>query len=203
MDRKPTNTRQRQIVEAALEIIAESGQDQLTMRRIAEKVGVSDAAIYKHFGSKKQIVLTMLKSIQTDLTTFLREHPPKSDEPIEQLREIVMLFFTFLRKHQGAPHVLFSGAMFHQDPEYTENILRILEQALDLFRSKFRAARDQGQIRMDLDSHVAALTVLGYIQSQTTLWRLRTISPALGNGFDEFWKILLQGIGFFYVSNVS
>ena len=203
MKRYSTNIRQQQIVKAALEIIADAGQEGLTMRRIAENVGVSDAAIYKHFHSKKDILVTMIHSIRQELIGEIRNRNWDSDNPINQLKELVRYFYRYLKQHHGVPHVLFSGAMFKQDTAYTQSIREILEQTLALFRTKIHAAQRSGSIQKDIDPDIIALIILGHIQSEITLWRLREDSPPLGNGFDEFWYALQRGIGFFNKGNVS
>lgn len=203
MKRYSTNIRKQQIVRAALGIIADAGQEGLTMRRIAENVGVSDAAIYKHFNSKKEILVTMIHSIRQDLLGEIRNRTWQSGEPTDQLKELVRYFYQYLEQHHGVPHVLFSGAMYQQDVAYTQSIREILEQTLALFRAKINAAQRSGTLQNDTDPDIIARIILGHIQSEITLWRLREDSPPLGNGFDEFWRALQRGIGFFNKGNVS
>lgn len=203
MKRYSTTVRQRQIIRAALDIIADAGQEGLTMRRIAEKVGVTDAAIYKHFNGKKDILVTMTHYIQQDLADSISRHTWKSGNPARQLKELVRYFFQFLEQHHGVPHVLFFSAINQQDSAYTQSILEILEQTLALFRSKIEAAQQCGLIRQDIDQNMIALLILGNIQSEITLWYLREDPPPLGQGLTKFWCVLQKGIGVSHGNKVS
>jgi AcrR family transcriptional regulator len=53
--------RQIEIIEAAGEILTESGINALTTKNLAAKMGFSESALYRHYASKEEIVLTMLE----------------------------------------------------------------------------------------------------------------------------------------------
>ena len=61
---KNSKSRKQQIARAAMEIIAEEGMHNLVMVKIAKRVGVTDAALYKHFKSKKDILFYMIEDIE-------------------------------------------------------------------------------------------------------------------------------------------
>ena len=68
-------TRER-ILDVALELFTEDGYDRASLREIAERLGVTKAALYYHFPSKADILFAL----------HLRLHA-LIDEPLEQLRE--------------------------------------------------------------------------------------------------------------------
>ena len=57
---KEITARQKEIVAAALAIISERGLEALTIKNIAARVGFSDAAVYRHFRNKAQILSTII-----------------------------------------------------------------------------------------------------------------------------------------------
>ena len=59
MARQSTSERQHQIIEATQSLITSKGMEFVTIDAIAEKVGLTEGAIYKHFRSKRAI-LTLL-----------------------------------------------------------------------------------------------------------------------------------------------
>ena len=60
-------TRQHQIVEAARVLISNGGVDALTIRGIASKVGVTEAAIYRHVDSKEEVILLLIQEVEVSL----------------------------------------------------------------------------------------------------------------------------------------
>jgi AcrR family transcriptional regulator len=68
------------ILEAALDCFIERSYDKVTLREIAEKVGVTKAALYYHFTSKEQILVTLLEPLMTmqdELMSRLGEAPTR------------------------------------------------------------------------------------------------------------------------------
>ena len=73
MAEKRVNTvfRQRQIAVAAAELILKYGSEHLTIKQIASHTNLSEAAIYRHFKSKKDILRFLLRHIELTLLADL------------------------------------------------------------------------------------------------------------------------------------
>lgn len=66
MKERQRQERERLIVQATGELLAEKGYDAISMEEIASRVGISRTAIYLHFPSKEELVLALLRrSIET------------------------------------------------------------------------------------------------------------------------------------------
>ncbi|HOW56508.1 MAG TPA: TetR/AcrR family transcriptional regulator, partial [Smithellaceae bacterium] len=65
--RQTTEIRQQQILEAVQKLIFKYGSEHLTVKRIAAEVGISEAAIYRHFKSKRSILYFLLNHIENVL----------------------------------------------------------------------------------------------------------------------------------------
>jgi AcrR family transcriptional regulator len=69
--RQGGNTRQL-ILEAALEVFAEQGYEKASLRMIAERLGVTKAALYYHFSTKEEIVLSLLESVVEPIERLIK-----------------------------------------------------------------------------------------------------------------------------------
>ena len=67
--RKRQNTvlRRKQIINTLGKLIVQYGSENVTVRRLAEAVGVTGGAIYRHFKSKKEILLFLVDLIEESL----------------------------------------------------------------------------------------------------------------------------------------
>jgi AcrR family transcriptional regulator len=73
-----TGTRER-IKQVALELFTEHGYEQTSLREIAERLGVTKAALYYHFKSKEEIVHAFVEdrvAATADMIAWVREQPP-------------------------------------------------------------------------------------------------------------------------------
>jgi AcrR family transcriptional regulator len=71
------DTRER-ILDAALDLFIEQGYDKTSLREVAERVGVTKAALYYHFASKDEIFRTLMQPVfelQQQAMSLVAEHP--------------------------------------------------------------------------------------------------------------------------------
>ena len=62
-ERLESPLRREQIAEAALAIVVEHGIGAVTVRRVAEAVGISAAALYRHYKNKGDILAAILEEV--------------------------------------------------------------------------------------------------------------------------------------------
>ena len=82
------NKRQNQIIEAAIEVIAESSIQALTVKRLAEKIGISDAALYRHFKNKMEILEAVLCYFEGERKIFFDKVIDSTEGAIEKIESI-------------------------------------------------------------------------------------------------------------------
>ncbi|HLI77883.1 MAG TPA: TetR/AcrR family transcriptional regulator [Acidobacteriaceae bacterium] len=93
------------VLEAAKELIAESGYEELTIRKIAEKIEYSPMSIYGHFENKHDILLALAREGFLRLVKALPK--PGSAEPLDLLRKAMLQYIAFGLKNQQEYEVLF------------------------------------------------------------------------------------------------
>ncbi|GLZ12064.1 TetR family transcriptional regulator [Actinomadura sp. NBRC 104425] len=99
MPRRRGDTRE-QIREVALELFAEQGYEKTSLREIAERLGVTKAALYYHFKTKEDIVTSLFEDFKADvdeLCAWAREQPVTP----ELRREVVRRYAEILRRSGG------------------------------------------------------------------------------------------------------
>ncbi|MEU5252908.1 TetR/AcrR family transcriptional regulator [Streptomyces longwoodensis] len=114
------NTRQR-IQDVALELFAEQGYDKTSLREIAERLDVTKAALYYHFKTKEEILVSIFQDLTQpieDLIEWGREQP----HTLETKQEIVRRYgqalddaaplFRFMQENQATIRELRIGESF-------------------------------------------------------------------------------------------
>jgi AcrR family transcriptional regulator len=99
MPRRPL-TRQR-IVRAALKLIDKEGLDALSMRRLGASLGVEGMALYRHVGSKEQLLAGVTELLLEEL-----EIPPAGTDWIEAWHAIARSYRQLAHSHPGAFRLL-------------------------------------------------------------------------------------------------
>ncbi|MBK9699399.1 MAG: TetR/AcrR family transcriptional regulator [Flavobacteriales bacterium] len=95
MDIKP---RQLEIIEAAGQLVTEDGFAALTTKRLAERMHFTEAALYRHFASKEEILVTMLHHLAANIDERLAAVAETHPEPVERVRAMFDSQFTYFQK---------------------------------------------------------------------------------------------------------
>ncbi|HEY4344800.1 MAG TPA: helix-turn-helix domain-containing protein [Parvibaculum sp.] len=85
--RLPPAERRSQIIDAARALFAEGGLDKVSMRNIARRVGITQAAIYQHFEDKEAILFAIAEGFFTQMLERSEAAAQEIECPIERLRQ--------------------------------------------------------------------------------------------------------------------
>lgn len=128
---QPT-ARQRQLLDLALGLIQEHGLAGLTVRKLAERAGFSEAALYRHYASKRTLLLAVARRIASSILEPVERLAAKSElSPEERLERILTHQTRTILAVRGLPILLLAEGSTSGDVE----LLATLGQAVDRFVS--------------------------------------------------------------------
>jgi len=125
MEKQSTEIRQEQIKQAVLDIIYADGLKSLSTRNLAKKIGMSEGAIFRHFSTKQDIILAIIKDVQSDFIGPLRIIANSNQQPKERLNEFLCRTVKYLIENKGITMLMFSEASHNNDLELKNNLLQI------------------------------------------------------------------------------
>ena len=146
-DRMPAAARKQQIVETALELVAEHGADAVSAQRIADTIGLSQPAVFRHFPTKEAVWLAVIGWLQdrlADVWSEAQQHPP----PVWVLRRMFLGHVELIIRYPGLAKVVFSDHIRHQYPSLHEQF-RVLHQR---YEREVRTLLEDAVGRSDLPS---------------------------------------------------
>lgn len=127
MTRKPTDIRQEEIKTAVLSIINREGLKKLSTKNMAKEVGISEGAIFRHFHSKKEIILAIMDDVMENLVEELRKIALKKTSPAKRMFELLCKTATYLIENKGITMLLFSEASYNNDKDLLEKLNNIFD----------------------------------------------------------------------------
>jgi len=128
-DRRPAAARKQQIVETALELVAEHGADAVSAQLIADTIGLSQPAVFRHFPTKEAIWTAVIGWLQDRLADVWSEArgDQRDPPPIWVLRRMFLGHVELIIRYPGLAKVVFSDHIRHQYPSLHEQF-RVLHQ---------------------------------------------------------------------------
>lgn len=132
MNRQNTDIRQEQIKQAVLDIIYKDGLKNLSTRNLAKRIGMSEGAIFRHFQSKQDIILSIINDVQTDFIGQLRQVATSDLEPSDRLLKFLCSTVNYLTSNKGITMLLFSEATNNNDAELKSQLQQIFNSQKQL-----------------------------------------------------------------------
>ncbi|MBM2817215.1 MAG: transcriptional regulator, TetR family [Ignavibacteria bacterium] len=164
--------RQQQIIEAAGEILTLSGINGLTIKNLAAKIGFAESALYRHFKSKEEIILTMLKYLEEDMGERLLLSIKNIDEPGEQLKAIFNNHFDFFIKKPYFLVAIFSDGLLEESKAINEAIMQIMATGKKHFLQIIQKGQKQMKFNRLLSADELVHIIMGSLRLQILQWRL-------------------------------
>lgn len=125
MEKQSTEIRQEQIKHAVLDIIYTDGLKNLSTRNLAKRIGLSEATIFRHFATKQDIIIAIIKDVQRDFIGSLRTIANSATEPRERLNQFLCQTVKYLIQNKGITMLMFSEASHNNDEALKNNLLQI------------------------------------------------------------------------------
>lgn len=173
--RKSAEDRKAEIARAAIRLAAEIGPDRVTARHLAEAVGITQPAVFRHFATKADIWLAVGQMLARPLAEG--ETDPGGD-PVAALRDMVARQLRYIVRTPAAPAILFSRELHVGNEQLRRHFEQIMANRRAGFAALVRRAQSEARVRSDLDADDAGALILAAIQGLALRWSLER------HGFD-------------------
>ena len=159
--RKPTGVRRTEIADAALRVIAAQGARHFTARALAQEVGISDGAVFRHFATMEEIVAAAVERIETAL--FSAPLPEHAD-PIERLGAFFHARVAALTAHPHLARLLFSDHLAQLGgPEQARRVEGFKARTQRFIAACLAEARERGMLAEGVGPRECAVIVQGAV----------------------------------------
>ena len=123
---KKTN-RRAQILQALAGMLETSPGQRITTAKLAEKVGVSEAALYRHFPSKARMFEGLIEFIEETLFTRINKIVNEEKDSLTRCQLILHLILGFAEKNPGITRILNGDALMGEQDRLRARIARLTE----------------------------------------------------------------------------
>ncbi|MFO8064394.1 MAG: TetR/AcrR family transcriptional regulator [Spirochaetota bacterium] len=165
--------RQQQIVETAIDIIARRGIQELTIKNLSGRIGISEPALYRHFENKHAILVGILDSFAEWSTNTLADIASSDLSPADKIREVFHRHTVRFVESPATSGVLFAEEIFKNEPVLAQRVMQIMRVAQESVHRILEEGIEAGVFRRDVPLEHLAVSSLGSLRLLVTRWRLR------------------------------
>jgi TetR/AcrR family transcriptional regulator len=190
----PRPSRKHAILEALARELESNPGERITTAGLARAVGVSEAALYRHFPSKARIYEGLIEFAEDGV--FSRVNQILEEERHTRVRcgRIVYLLLGFADHNPGITRVLLGDAIVGERERLHARVERFFDRVTTQLRQVLREAELRRDVELRVNAEAGASILSAYIEGRMhQFMRTRFRQPALA-GWEQAWSALQAGL---------
>lgn len=160
----PADERRELTVETVVQLSAEQNPNDITTAAIAERMGVTQGALFRHFPNKDAILQAVVRWVSEQLLARVDKAIASTSQPDSALEAVFMVHIEFVSRHPGAPRLLFGELQRQADSAPRRLALALMEGYRQRLMKVLAEGQLRGQFDPGLDLEAAATFFIGCIQ---------------------------------------
>jgi len=182
--------RQLEIIYASIALIGEGGIQEFTIKNLANKIGFVEAAAYRHFKSKSDILFAVLTFLEDIIIKKFDEIKQKDESPLVRIKSTINEYFSYFSNNPALITVHLSDGIYKNEPTVQSKVLNIMDDTISHFKYLIDESASKGEIRADIDSSELALIIVGTMRITVTRWALKNNSFDINSDTEKIFSIL-------------
>ncbi len=177
--RKSGQLRKAEIVAAVLGLADRIGPDRVTTGAAAAAVGVSQAALFRHFPTKDAMWLAVADHVAGELTIGWEQALAGTDDPVDRLKALMAAQLKQIVATPALPMLLFSRELNVGNDDLRMAFRDVLMRFQALIVIELARGQDIGSLRRDVTPADAAVLLTSLVQGMAIRWSLGSRSFSL------------------------
>jgi TetR/AcrR family transcriptional regulator len=151
--------RKTQILQALAAMLEQPKGEKITTAALAARLGVSEAALYRHFASKAQMYEGLIEFIEASVFGLINQISEREDGGAAQAYAALQMLLQFAASNPGMTRVLIGDALVNEDERLQLRMNQFYDKVELAFKQSLRIAVTQGHGQEDQVAARAALLV--------------------------------------------
>ncbi|MGD8957807.1 MAG: nucleoid occlusion factor SlmA [Chromatiaceae bacterium] len=190
----PRPSRKQAILEALARELEQHPGDRITTAALARAVGVSEAALYRHFPSKARMFEGLIGFAEENV--FARFNQILSEEKNTEARvaKVIYLLLGFADRNPGITRVLLGGALIGERERLHERVQQFFERIDLQLRQILREAQLRQDVRLRCKPEDAAALLTAFVEGRMQQFLRSRFAQSSLSAWDADWLVLKHGL---------
>jgi AcrR family transcriptional regulator len=184
--------RQQEILEHAINLIAEKGIQGMTIKNLSKRLGITEPAIYRHYESKIEILLSLLDYFITSTSGIFQEQINSEISAIDRIKIIFQKHFEAFEKTPALVAVIFSEEIFRNEIVLSNKVKQIMERNAASIYAIIEAGKQRGEISENISTQQLTIIFMGSLRLLVKRWQMNGFNFDLSTEGAELFNTLNQ-----------
>jgi len=184
------SNRKEQILQSLAQMLETSPGQRITTAKLAAEVGVSEAALYRHFPSKARMFEGLIEFIEDTLLSRINIILDNEKDTQGRIYNILLLILAFAEKNPGITRILTGDALQGEQERLRERIQGLFEKLETQFKQVLRERKLREGKAFTTDETALANFFLAYIEGKMNQFVRSDFKTRPSNQFEAQWQEL-------------
>ena len=182
--------RKQQILEALAGMLENTPDSRITTAKLAASVGVSEAALYRHFPSKTKMFEALIAFAEETLFTRIGRLSEEHSGALTQCQGYLRLYIEFCERNPGITRLLTGRALTGESGRLHQQVAQLYERLETQLRQTLREAELREHIRTRIPVSTAANLLMSAAEGRVHQYCRSDFKRLPSEGWSEQWAVL-------------
>ena len=190
--KKPS--RKDQILQSLATILEQSPGRRITTAGLAKHVGVSEAALYRHFPSKAKMFEALIEFIENTIFSRITQIMSEEMQADKRCEMILGLILTFSERNPGITRILTGDPLAGETERLRQRVTQLFDRIEAQLRQIIREMPIRGEQKTSTDPIVAANLLLSLVEGRIGQYVRSNFERKPTTEWDAQWQVIREGL---------
>ncbi len=184
----PKKSNRREQILQSLAHMLETPGNRITTAKLAAEVGVSEAALYRHFPSKARMFEGLIEFIEQSILSRVNIITSEEKNTLMRCHHILQLVLLFAEKNPGITRILTGDALLGEHDRLRERISALFEKLETNLKQILRERKLREGKSFDIDEGALANMLLAFAEGRVNQYVRSGFKVKPTEGFEQQWS---------------
>ena len=191
---QPRSNRRDQILQALAAMLESNPKTKITTARLAQEVGVSEAALYRHFPSKTKMFEALIEFAEEVLFSRVKIILTNEKNAVNACKHILMLLLGFCEQNPGIARILHGEAITGEPERLHLRVAQLFDRLETELRVTLRQAELHEQLRPSIILDDAVGLIIATAEGRVSQFVRSRFKRLPTKGWDDQWTVLTANL---------
>ena len=191
IEKRTVKERRQQVLTVLTHMLhSERGMERMTTARLAEEVGVSEAALYRYFPSKTKMFEALIDNIEANLFSRITTSIRNETNTMNRVRDIMQMILDFARKKPCLSRFLYGHALMFEEPLLQARVAQFFDRLEMQFVNILQMRKLREGRGFNVDERIIAGHLVTLCEGQFMRYVRTNFRLGANQSFEQQWRFL-------------
>ena len=186
--------RKDQILQTLAQMLEASPGSKITTAKLAANLGVSEAALYRHFPSKTRMFESLIDFVEETLFSRITQILNEESNQLTRCKKILTLFLVFCERNPGITRILSGDALTGEHERLRGRVAQVYDRIETQLRQCLRMAELEEGWRTAIPVNTSANLLLALVEGRIAQFVRSDFGVLPTRAWDDQWSIATSGL---------